>query len=348
ADTTPPSAPAGLAVTGVTATGINLSWTASTDNVAVTGYKVERCQGAACTTFAQVGTPAGTTFNDTALLGNTTYRYQVRANDAAGNNSAYSSIVNGTTDATAPTQSAIASSAITSSGATITWTTNESSNSTVDYGLTTGYGSSAVNASMVTSHSVNLTGLSASTLYHYRVKSTDAAGNTATSADFTFTTLAAATATDWIGLYTPGALDSSYIDWIYVSCSKTPGGSSAAGSCSFVLPVSLASGPYEFRLFANDTFNLIATSNNVNVDVGISASPSSSFPGDTITATWGGIPTPTATDWIGLYTPGAANNAWIDWIYVSCSKTAGSALADGSCPFVLPSSLAAGTYNVTI
>ena len=39
-----------------------LAWTAATDNVAVAGYRVERCQGAGCTNFAQVGTPAGTTF----------------------------------------------------------------------------------------------------------------------------------------------------------------------------------------------------------------------------------------------------------------------------------------------
>src|SRR5206468_7054954 len=44
----------------------------------------------------------------------------------------------------------------------------------------------------MTSHSVGLSGLTASTLYHYRVKSKDAAGNLAVSADFTFTTSAAA------------------------------------------------------------------------------------------------------------------------------------------------------------
>ena len=89
----------------------------------------------------------------------------------------------------------VGASSITVSGATISWTTNEASNTQVDYGPTTGYGSSTVLASaMVTSHSASLSGLQASTLYHYRVKSRDAAGNLGTSGDFTFTTSGDATA----------------------------------------------------------------------------------------------------------------------------------------------------------
>ncbi len=52
-DTTPPSAPGTLTASAVSATQINLSWGAATDNVGVTGYRVERCIGAGCTTFAQ-------------------------------------------------------------------------------------------------------------------------------------------------------------------------------------------------------------------------------------------------------------------------------------------------------
>ena len=75
---------------GAPTTQINLSWTASTDNVGVTGYRVERCQGAGCSNFAQVGTPTATVFSDTGLAASTSYRYRVRAVDAAGNLSAYS------------------------------------------------------------------------------------------------------------------------------------------------------------------------------------------------------------------------------------------------------------------
>src|SRR5258706_4981 len=101
ADTTPPSAPRGLSATAVSSAQINLAWTAATDNVGVTGYRVERCAGAGCTAFAQVATPSGASFNDTGLAAGTSYGYQVRAADAAGNLSAYSGVASATT-ASAP------------------------------------------------------------------------------------------------------------------------------------------------------------------------------------------------------------------------------------------------------
>ncbi|MBI4368418.1 MAG: fibronectin type III domain-containing protein, partial [Candidatus Omnitrophica bacterium] len=84
-------------------------------------------------------------------------------------------------DTTPPTISAVASSSITSSAATITWTTNEASDSQVQYrvqGQTT-WTNTTLNTSLVTSHSVSLTGLNASTTYEYQVKSKDQAGNLA-------------------------------------------------------------------------------------------------------------------------------------------------------------------------
>ncbi len=100
------------------------------------------------------------------------------------------------TDTTAPTITNVAATGITSSGATITWTTNEPADSQVDYGKTASYGSSTtLNATRVTSHSQALSGLSAGTLYHYRVKSRDAGNNLATSGDYTFTTTAASDTT---------------------------------------------------------------------------------------------------------------------------------------------------------
>lgn len=96
-------------------------------------------------------------------------------------------------DTTPPVISAVTSTGITSSGATITWTTDEVADSQVQYGLTTSYGSnSPLNSSAVTTHSVTLTGLSANSTYHFTVASADPSGNKTTSGDNTFTTPAGA------------------------------------------------------------------------------------------------------------------------------------------------------------
>ena len=97
ADTQAPTAPSGLGATAASANQITLTWTAATDNVGVTGYLVERCQGAGCTTFTQVGTPAGTMYSDSGLAASTSYSYRVRATDAAGNLSLYSNTASATT-----------------------------------------------------------------------------------------------------------------------------------------------------------------------------------------------------------------------------------------------------------
>jgi hypothetical protein len=98
-------------------------------------------------------------------------------------------------DATAPTISSLAAGSVTATGATITWTTNESADRRVEYGASTGltpevYGQSTARASnLLTSHSVALTGLTPSTAHVVRANSRDAAGNLVTGTT-TFTTSA--------------------------------------------------------------------------------------------------------------------------------------------------------------
>jgi bacillolysin len=90
ADTVAPSVPASLAASGTTSSSTNLSWTASTDNVAVTGYNVYN--GATLAT-----TVTGTTATISGLTGSTAYTFTVKAKDAAGNLSAASNAVSVTT-----------------------------------------------------------------------------------------------------------------------------------------------------------------------------------------------------------------------------------------------------------
>ena len=92
-------------------------------------------------------------------------------------------------DRTAPSISNVTADEITSSAATIRWTTDEMADSQVEYGLTTSYGASTpLDLTLVNAHAATLSNLAANTRYHYRVLSWDAAGNWAISNDFTFTT----------------------------------------------------------------------------------------------------------------------------------------------------------------
>ena len=104
--------------------------------------------------------------------------------------------MNGTSKATTVslvfqlTISGISATAVTTSSATITWTTSKVSDSQVAYGVTASYGSlSTLVPSQVVSHSVNLTGLAVYTTYHFKVVSRDSQGKVTESGDFTFTTL---------------------------------------------------------------------------------------------------------------------------------------------------------------
>jgi parallel beta-helix repeat protein len=92
-DTTPPSVPTGLTASAVSPFQINLSWTASSDNIGVTGYEIYRA-GVVLGTVGNV-----TTYSDTQASPSTTYSYQVRARDAAANWSALSTSASATTPA---------------------------------------------------------------------------------------------------------------------------------------------------------------------------------------------------------------------------------------------------------
>ncbi len=100
-DTQPPSAPGTLSASAISSGRIDLAWGAATDNVAVTGYRIERCQGAGCSSFAQIAAPAGTgtSYSDTTAAASTSYSYRVRATDAATNLGPYTNTATATTPA---------------------------------------------------------------------------------------------------------------------------------------------------------------------------------------------------------------------------------------------------------
>jgi uncharacterized protein (TIGR03790 family) len=124
-----------------------------------------------------------------------------------------------------PVISGVAATAITSSGASINWTTDQPSTSQVAYGLTNGgYTSlSALDTTLVTTHSVNLSGLAASTTYHYQVQSGDAQG-IAYSSDFMFTTASTVTNSTVLLLHADASEVSGVTNGSIVTPSTTPPG----------------------------------------------------------------------------------------------------------------------------
>ncbi len=169
-DTTPPSVPAGLTGTAASSTQASLSWTSSTDNVGVTGYKIYR-------NGTQVGTSTTANYVDTGLTAGTTYTYTVAAYDAAGNTSNQSTGFNITTptpDTTAPSvPTGLSATAVSTSEIDLSW-----SASTDNVGVS-GY-KVYRNGSLVTtviSTTYKNTGLTANTAYGFTVSAIDAAGN---------------------------------------------------------------------------------------------------------------------------------------------------------------------------
>ena len=152
---------------------------------------------------------------DTATATAGTHRLTAIARDASGNRAASAGVTVsvGGGDTTPPVISAVTVSGVGTSSATITWTTNEPATSRTVYGRTNLYSlASSLDTTLATSHSMTLTGLRAGTIYFYRVRSMDAAGNRGVSAEGTFTTTgspggtATATAVTWSGLVNTTAL----------------------------------------------------------------------------------------------------------------------------------------------
>lgn len=133
------------------------------------------------------------------LATGTTYYFIVEAKDKAGNTSTSTQSSFTTKSASTPVDLAAPiisakSTAVSSTTITVNWTTNEPSTSKVYYSTTTPINTSlsyfVLNASLVTSHSIKIEGLSSSTLYHLLIESKDSATNTATSTQFSTTTAA--------------------------------------------------------------------------------------------------------------------------------------------------------------
>jgi chitodextrinase len=167
-DTTAPNMPTSLS--GIAGdTTASLTWSASTDNVGVTGYNVYR-------DGAKVGSTATTGYVDTGLTDGVQYSYTVTAYDQAGNESAQSSpAVNATpTDTTAPSVPTGLTATPGDTTVNLTWTASTDNTAVAGYDVYR----NGTKVGTTTGTSYNNTGLTDGTQYTYTVDAYDAAGNT--------------------------------------------------------------------------------------------------------------------------------------------------------------------------
>ncbi len=194
-DVTPPAISA-LATSDITTSSASITWTTNESATTRVYYA----------TSSPVNTATALMFSNTTLMTahtaplsglapSTQYFFIATSADGAGNTatSTESSFTTAAADITSPLISAVTASGITSSTATVGWTTNEAATSKIYYATSspvdTATASSVSDTTLVTSHSLNLSGLTASSTYYYLVESKDASLNTATSTEFSFPTL---------------------------------------------------------------------------------------------------------------------------------------------------------------
>jgi fibronectin type 3 domain-containing protein len=181
----PPTAPGNLTATAVSATQINLTWTASTSGIGIADYVVQRCQGAGCTNFVQTAILAGTGYSDTGLLASTSYSYQVQAVDTTGNAGTFSNPAAAATQAPPPPTAPgnLTATAVGASQINLSWTASTSGIGIADYEIQRCQGAGCANFAQIATlagTSYSDTGLSSNTSYSYQVQAVDTAGNAGT------------------------------------------------------------------------------------------------------------------------------------------------------------------------
>ena len=168
-DTTAPTTSI-LSASGTTTSSTSLSWTAATDNIAVTGYNVYQ-NGVLKTTVTT------TSLAVSDLSASTAYSFYVKAKDAAGNLSVASNTLNVTTpaiaDTTAPTTSILSASGTTTSSTSLSWTAATDNVGVAGYKV---YQNGFLKTTVITT-SIAVAGLNASTAYSFYIVATDLTGN---------------------------------------------------------------------------------------------------------------------------------------------------------------------------
>jgi hypothetical protein len=168
---------------------VTTDWTiisSDSDNASMNGRTIDPTYGGALT----IGVAAGP--NE---AGSANWTVQVANNDSGdspitctGDLGVSISVNAPSSDETPPNFSSIIVSDVSDTSVKISWVTDEDTDSALDYGLDSSYGSAEVSTTLTTAHSFTLSGLTANITYHYNIRGSDGAGNPAESGDNTFVT----------------------------------------------------------------------------------------------------------------------------------------------------------------
>ncbi len=179
---------------------LTVSWAAPTDvGSGVDNYELYRSTDDS--TYTKIATTTGTAYVDTGLS-QQEYYYKVRACDSVNNCGSYSTAVTMTPTGRFTSAPSLASgpavSSITTKKATVTWSTDRTADSKIQYGTKSGsyFTEEPSNSTQATDHTINLTNLSPGTTYYYKAKWTDEDGNTGSSTEKSFSTSPAPTVKD--------------------------------------------------------------------------------------------------------------------------------------------------------
>ncbi|OGE80631.1 MAG: hypothetical protein A2660_00790 [Candidatus Doudnabacteria bacterium RIFCSPHIGHO2_01_FULL_45_18] len=158
---------------------------------------------------------------------------------------------------------------VSGSSSTLSWSVSNATSLSIDQGIGSVSGSSvSVSPGATTTYTLTASNPSGSVIANTTVTVLAPSSLSAAPATVMVGNQATVTfyspfpsATDWIGLFYPGDPDVYYLDWVYTSsCTQTPSSARSSGSCPMTIP---AATTYEFRLFADDGFTRLATSNQV-------------------------------------------------------------------------------------
>lgn len=212
ADTAAPSTPTGITLTANDLNTITFRWTASTDNVGVTGYNVFR-------NGVKIGTSTTTSFADKGLAAGGRYTYSLSAYDARGNTSAQSTGVALSTksDSVAPTTpGGLKVTAASATSANLSWSASSDNIGVEGYEI---YRNNILIAT-INSNTYTDRSLTPDTTYQYKIQAKDAAGNKSTAASASVTVR-----------YKPGDVNNdNYVDTLDYSIIATNWGKSSGAT----------------------------------------------------------------------------------------------------------------------